>query len=51
MAKKIAMFVVALVLVIGVSVGTSLLVEKTEVPASTTIENGLSAYELAVHYV
>jgi len=33
MAKKIAMFVVALVLVIGVSVGTSLLVDKTEVPA------------------
>lgn len=50
MAKKIALVVVALILVIGVSVGTTLLMDKTAVPASTTIENGLSAYELAVQY-
>ena len=52
MAKKIALVVVALILVIGVSVGTTLLVDKgtDSVPASTTIENGLSAYELAVQH-
>ena len=50
MAKKIALVVVALLLVIGVSIGTILLMDKTAVPASTTIENGLSAYELAVQY-
>jgi len=50
MGKKIVVLVVALALVIGVTVGTTLLMGKKEVPASTTIENGLSAYELAVHY-
>ena len=50
MAKKIIAVVVAVILVIGISVGTTLLVDKNAVPASTTIENGLSAYELAVQY-
>lgn len=40
MAKKIIAVVVVVILVIGISVGTTLLVDKNAVPASTTIENG-----------
>ncbi len=50
MAKKIIAVVVAVILVIGISVGTTLLVDENAIPVSTTIENGLSAYELAVQY-
>jgi len=50
MAKKIIEVVVAVILVIGISAGTTLLVDKNAIPVSTKIENGLSAYELAVQY-
>ena len=48
--KKIIAIVVAVVLVIGLAAGTAIIVSKQVEPASTTIENGLSAYELAVQY-
>lgn len=50
MVKKIIVVVVSVILVIGISVGTTLVVDKNAVPVSTTIKNGLSAYELAVQY-
>ena len=46
--KKVLATIVAVILVVGISAGTSILVDKKSVPASTTIENGLSAYDLAV---
>lgn len=48
--KKVLATIIAFVLVVGISFGTSILTNKDSVPASTTIENGLSAYELAVQY-
>ena len=48
--KKTIAIIVAIVLIIGVSAGTAILVKKKTVPAMTTVENGLSAYELAVKY-
>ena len=48
--KKVLAIIVAIVLVIGISAGTAILVDKKSVPAMTTVENGLSAYELAVQY-
>ena len=48
--KKIIAIVVAVVLVIGLAAGTAIIVDKLVEPASTTIKNGLSAYELAVQY-
>ena len=48
--KKTLAIIVSAVLVIGVSAGTAILVDKTGVPVMSTIENGLSAYELAVQY-
>ncbi|MBQ2780542.1 MAG: hypothetical protein IJF42_03175, partial [Clostridia bacterium] len=49
--KKIIAVVVAVVLVIGTSFGAAIFVHRRDaVPASTTITNGLSAYELAVKY-
>jgi len=48
--KKVLAVIVAVVLVVGISAGTTVLLDKKSVPASTTIENGLSAYELAVQY-
>ena len=48
--KRIIAIVVAILLVIGISAGTTLLLKETDIPASTTIKDGLSAYELAVQY-
>ena len=48
--NKVLAIIVAIVLVIGISAGTAILVDKKSVPAMTTVENGLSAYELAVQY-
>ena len=48
--KKVIAVIMTIVLVIGVSAGTTIFVDKTGTPAMTTIENGLSAYELAVKY-
>ena len=48
--KKTLAIIIAIVLVIGISAGTAILVDKKNVPAMTTVENGLSAYELAVQY-
>ena len=45
--KKTLAIIVAIVLVIGISAGTAILIDKKSVPAMTTVENGLSAYELA----
>ena len=48
--KKTLATILALVMGIGISAGTAILVDKKSVPAMTTVENGLSAYELAVQY-
>lgn len=45
--KKTLAIIVSIVLVIGISAGTAILIDKKSVPAMTTIKNGLSAYELA----
>ena len=37
-------------LVTGISIGAAVVINKISVPATTKIENGLSAYELAVQY-
>ena len=50
MAKKIIAIVAAVILVIGISAGTTLLVGKKDVPVATKVEDGLSAYELAVQF-
>ena len=50
MTKKMIAIVAAVILVIGISAGTTMLVGKKEVPVSTKVENGLSAYELAVQF-
>jgi len=50
MTKKIVAIVVAVILVIGISAGTTLLVGKKDVPVATKVEDGLSAYELAVQF-
>ena len=49
--KKTLVIILAIVLVIGISAGTAILVDKKSVPAMTTVENGLSAYELAAQYI
>ncbi len=47
--KKTLSVIVAIVLMIGISFGTATIIRKKgSIPASTTITNGLSAYELAV---
>ena len=48
--KKILAMIVALILVIGISGATAFLVNKSETSSPAKIENGLSAYELAVKY-
>ncbi len=49
--KKVALAAAALLLVVGISAGTAmLLLNREAVPVSTTVKNGLSAYELAVQY-
>ena len=50
MTKKIVAIVAAVILVIGISAGTTLLVGKKDVPVATKVEDGLSAYELAVQF-
>ncbi len=50
MLKKVIVIVVSIILIIGIAAGTSILTNKKSVPAMTTVENGLSAYELAVQY-
>jgi len=50
MTKKIVAIVVAVILVIGISAGTTLLVGKKDVPVDIKVEDGLSAYELAVQF-
>ena len=51
--KKILTVVTSLVLVLAISVGSAVLIydwRKESVAASTTVKDGLSAYELAVQY-
>ena len=48
--KKALTIILSVIMVIGISVGTVVITNKQAVPASTTVENGLSAYELAVQY-
>ncbi|WP_407453757.1 leucine-rich repeat domain-containing protein [Methanobrevibacter sp.] len=48
--KKTLAIILSVIVVIGISVGTVVIMNKQAEPASTTIENGLSAYELAVQY-
>ena len=48
--KKALAIILVIALVIGVAACTTILVDKKSVPAMTTVENGLSAYELAVQY-
>ena len=48
--KKTLAIILSVIMVIGISVGTVIITNKQAVPASTTVENGLSAYELAVQY-
>lgn len=50
MTKKIISIVATVILVIGISAGTTMIVGKKGVPVSTKVENGLSAYELAKQY-
>ena len=49
-SKKILTIIIALMLVTGISIGAAVVINKISVPATTKIENGLSAYELAVQY-
>ena len=48
--KKILTIIISLILVTGISVGAAVLINKMSVPAMSKIEDGLSAYELAVQY-
>ncbi len=48
--KKSLAIIVSVILIIGISAGTAILTNKKSIPAMTTVENGLSAYELAVQY-
>ena len=48
--KKVALAAAGLLLVVGISAGTVMLLNREAVPASTTVKNGLSAYELAIQY-
>ena len=49
--KRIIAAVVAIVLMIGISYGIATVIHNQDnVPAATTVTNGLSAYELAVEY-
>ena len=50
MGKKIAMVAITLILVIAVASGTALWIHRESTPATTTVENGMAAYELAVQY-
>ncbi len=50
---KAAKITIVTILMIAIAVGSAFIVHKNvgdSVPASTTVENGLSAYELAVQY-
>ena len=48
--NKTITIITAVILAIGISVGSAVIVNKISTPTETTIENGLSAYELAVKY-
>ena len=48
--KKILKVVIAIVLIIGISAGTAIIVDNTVSSQEMTVTNGLSAYELAVKY-
>ncbi|MBE6592526.1 MAG: hypothetical protein E7642_00860 [Ruminococcaceae bacterium] len=48
--NKTITIITAVILAIGISVGSAVIVNKISTPSETTIENGLSAYELAVKY-
>ena len=50
MRKKVIGIITAVLLIIGIATGVHFFFSNGSVPASATIENGLSAYELAVQY-
>ena len=52
-ATKVLWIILAILLMAGISIATAFIVhknDKSNIPASTTVNNGLSAYELAVQY-
>ncbi|MGN1479723.1 MAG: hypothetical protein ACI4XH_08150, partial [Acutalibacteraceae bacterium] len=50
--KKVLGIITAIVLTFAISIGSAVIIHdrRGSIPASTTVENGLSAYEIAVQY-